>query len=219
MADFKQRLNAVEEQTKLLLEKQLEAKKYCDESFSDLLSLIDQKVQETDEQEDDYKSLVRIHDLISKQYSYFSSDVEDDIQFLKEQVKAIESIKAIDDDKKAEELFNSILEEDEELLETSEFKKNLEEDAVESKKGFISIMEDIKGSLQEGTLQELEAVLNTMAQEHRENELEGGQDIFEDDDDDDPCDSCSSDCPSKDEDCGEDIFSGLFDDDDKKKDK
>ena len=214
MTDIKQRLNAVEEQTKLLLDKQLEAKKYCDESFSDLLSLIDQKVQEADEQADDYKSLIRIHDLISKQYSSFGADVEDDIQFLKEQLKAVQSIKAVKDDKKAEELFNSILEEDEELLETSEFSKNLEEEAAESKKGFISIMEDIKNSLLEGNLEELEAVLNTMMKEQKEKEQGEGQDIFEDDECcDDDCDSCCSNCPSKDEDCGADIFSGLFDDD------
>lgn len=210
MADFKQRLNAVEDQTKLLLEKQLEAKKYCDASFSDLLSLIDQKVQEADEQSDAYKSLVRIHDLISKQYSEFGGEVEEDIQFLKEQLKAVEEITAIDDDKKAEELFSSILDDDEELLETAKFSKSLDKEASTSKDSFIAIMNDIKGSLEEGDLQDLEVVLNTMVQNKKEDDEFDGEDIFEDEKGFDDCESC-------DNDCGIDLFSSMFDEGDEEK--
>ncbi|MFH1644240.1 MAG: hypothetical protein ABIA74_03630 [bacterium] len=219
MSDFQKRLTVVDEQTKMLLEQQLAAKKYCDEEFSDLLSLIDQKVQETDEQDDDYKSLIRVHELVSDQYSKFVQDVEEDIQFLKEQLKAIEEVKKIENEKRAEELFLSVLDEDEELMETEEFRKTLSEEADFAKRGFVEIIKDIKNSLQEGNLEDLEVALHSMDKEREDREE--GLDIFEDDDDeendrdDSGCSGCSG-CSSKKEGCGIDLFSDLFDDEDEK---
>jgi len=219
VSEFEKRLDQIAEQTAILLEKQLEAREYCNDLFSEVISLVDQKVQETDEESDYYKNLERVHALISEQFSKFSDEVEGDINFLEEQTKALKQIRQMEDQKKAQEVLSSLLEEDEQLLETEEFKKNLEKEADLSKRNFVAIINDIKNSLEEGNLQDLELILSAMAVEGEEEESYQFSDEEEDFNEEESlfegasksgCGSCCSECPEGEEGCGIDIFSKII---------
>lgn len=223
MSEFAKRLDQVDEQTAILLEQQLEARDYCNNLFSEVLSLVDQKVQGTDEESENYKNLQRIHVLISEQFSKFSDEVGSDIEFLEDQLKAIKQIRQIEDQQKAQEVLSSLLEEDEQLLETDEFKKNLEEDADLSKRNFIAIINDIKNFLEEGNLQDLELVLSAMAGEGEEvsHQFSDEEEDFEEEfasqgPSKSECASCCSECPESEKGCGVDIFSKIIEEESKK---
>jgi len=221
VSEFNKRLDLIDEQTTFLLEKQLEARDYCNNLFSEVLSLVDQKIQETDEESEDYKNIQRIHILISEQFSKFSDEVGDDIQFLEEQLKTIKLIKQMDDRQKAQELLNSLLEEGEQLLETDEFKKNLEEEADISKRNFITIIDDIKNALEDGNLQDLELILSSIANEEElyqfENNEEEDFEQCSEHSGESECSSCCSTCSESKKGCGIDIFSTILEEEAKKK--
>ena len=191
MTDFRKKLEKLEEQTVFLLEKQQEAAQYCQNEFSNLLSVIDQIVQETDEESDEYKDLLSVHEMVLDQSSSFEKDIADDVDYLSEQLKGIKQISEMEDEKKAEDFLNSVVEEDMEILETADFKADLIKDSEASKKSFDLIIEDIKSALNDGDIQNLKLVLESMKSEHESEE------DFDNDDSDVDCDDCyDSSCSS-----------------------
>ena len=134
--------------------------------------------------------------------------MQEDIEFLTEQITALKHIAAIPDQKKAKELLNMMIEEDEEILETEAFKENVTQESIASKQNLISIIDDLKSALNEDKFRDVELFLEALCADEDE-------EIDEESDEESDCDCCESKCNSKKKGCcsGVDIFKGSCDDD------
>ncbi len=213
------KLETLLEQTSFLLEKQKEAKTECAAIFADFLSVIDKKVQACKDAEDS-RSLEKIHTMISEQAKRFEEETQEDIDFLAEQLKMLAQVEKISDEAKAKEIMNMIVDEDEEILETEEFKRGVLEEGSVSKQNLLSMVEDIKEALNEGSIKEVELLLESFAfdQDELDEELDDEEDACDcgvcDDDDFESC--CSSKghsgCHGCDKSCGGvDLFAEFND--------
>ncbi len=223
------KLEKVIEQTTFLMEKQKQTHKECQAMFDDLLSFIDKKVEDLRDEEE-IETLENIHDAIAGQVEQLSQDAKDDISFLMEHLKALNALKSMDDKKKAAELLNELIDEQEELLETSDFKDEVARESENAKQQLIAMVDDLKNALNEGNIQEVEVYLESLfGGEEDDSSVEyrdGNESEYEEDEEGEEYSSCSgcdmnegcgseSDgcCPSESEE-GDDIFS-YFDKDDK----
>jgi hypothetical protein len=176
------KLETLIEQTSFLLGKQEEAKRECADIFSEFISVIDKRTQSSHCAED-ARSLEKIHDLITKQAKRFDEETQEDIAFLSEQLKMLEQVTTISDKEKAQEIMNMIVDEDEEILDTDTFKHNVLEEGALSKQNLLTMIEDIKEALNEGSVKEVELLLESFALE--QNDL-----TEEDDEDSCECEEC-----------------------------
>ncbi|MFH1461655.1 MAG: hypothetical protein ABIF12_01790 [bacterium] len=187
-----QRVNIILEQTGFLSEKQNELFQFVTNTYKDILNSLNDKINQSSE-ESVLNDLNAIKDRISKHHSELSSQMKDDVDFLNEQLKAITQIKDLEDKDKAEELLSMIIAQDEELLETDQFKKQIEEDITESMRELQVMHEDLLNSLKENKIQELRLMLETV-----ENETDQDQGCDTDD-----CSSCHG--------CSVDNSTNVFD--------
>jgi hypothetical protein len=211
-------INKISEQTELLLEKQRETLDYCENMFDGFFELINEKIEKA-EQEHDAPLLERlnnINSMVEHREEELNNQITEDISFLEEQLDAIEQVKALGDEEKAEELTSLMLEgKESEIPDTDKFKEDIEEEAIEVKSGFSAMIDDMKAALEEGSVEELEAFL-------QEEEDRAEKEDDDEDEDEESCGSSCSGCGEK-EMCGKDLFKGLeekedFDDkDDKEK--
>lgn len=186
---------ALLEQTDFLLQKHRESAALCRAEFDSLLTLTAQKRDEALDVEDK-DTLSAVYDSLSTQAESIRETIEEDVNYLEEQVAAMRQVAAMPDSPRKQELVNMLLVEDSDLRPMDEFKKEVEADAEESRRSFIDMVTDIKQALNEGLLEELEAMLESMDEE-------------EDDEGDHDEDGCCDD---------EDEEGGCCDNDDVKKD-
>ncbi|MBU4270135.1 hypothetical protein KJ644_03170 [Candidatus Dependentiae bacterium] len=179
---LQERISKVFEQTEFLVEKQKELLTVVDKIYTGLLNLISSKIKEESDF-DIVEDLKAIEKNISEHYKNLNSDIKEDINFLDEQFKSISEIKNIKDDKKAEELLNMIVDQDDELVDTQEFKNQVATDLTNSLKELQIMSEDLANAINEGKAKELRLMLEAV-QEHN-------HDLDEDGCDSDSCSSCS----------------------------
>ncbi len=177
-----ERISKVFEQTEFLVEKQKELLTVVDKIYTGLLNLISSKIKEESDF-DIVEDLKAIEKNISEHYENLNSDIKEDINFLDEQFKSISEIKNIKDDKKAEELLNMIVDQDDELVDTQEFKNQVATDLTNSLKELQIMSEDLANAINEGKAKELRLMLEAV-EEHN-------KDLDKDSCDSDSCSSCS----------------------------
>lgn len=158
------RLENLLEQTSFLVKKQQEAKALCAESFGKLLKSIEDKIAEAGETSEDSADLNKIYDLIAGQAQQLLDETQEDITYLQGQETALRDISRIKDATKAQELLNAIIDPEEELLETEEFKAGIIEEVKLSQESFEAVANDIMQALEEGELSDVLAQLETMAE-------------------------------------------------------
>lgn len=175
-------LEVLIEQTEFLLEKHKEAKDDCTKIFSDLLNVVENRMERTNQEEKEYEVLDRVHDLLSGQVQHATTETQDEIEFLTAQLQAFKELKASDDSMKRDETVKMLLEGVEELEDTVTFKKGILEESAVARQNLVTIANDIKEALEEGSAEEVELYLKAI--------LDGHEEEGESDD----CDDCQDDC-------------------------
>lgn len=198
------RLETLIEQTDFLLEKQKEAQAESEKIFAELASDVEEKLKTKNLSDQDLKSLNNILIIVQDHIGNIAEQMQEDIDFLTEQLAALKHISTISDQAKAKELLNMMIDEDEEIFETEEFKENVNQESVLSKQNLMAIISDLKDALKEGKIRDVELFLETLKEEE---EIEG--ECEESD-----CDCCTSKCNSKKTCSSEvDIFKDVCDND------
>ncbi len=210
------RLQTLIEQTQFLLIRQQEAKETCSKAFTDLLERIDKKIKSCDAAQS--QRLQRVHEVLSGQAEQLIQDSEGDIDFLRDQVKALTEISKMSDQAKAKELLATMIDPSEEVMPTPEFKQAIIEELAASQDGFNAVLEDIAAALEEGDITNVEVMLEQMANAAAE---EGDDDDDEDEDEEEDgccgsggcapggCGSCATGCGAPIDGKGTDIFGSL----------
>lgn len=199
------RLEALIEQTDFLLEKQNEALVESEKIFGDMAGNVEEKLKNKNIQTQDLKSLNNIRSMIQDHLENVAEQMQEDIEFLTEQLTALKHIAAIPDQKKANELLNMMIDEDEEILDTETFKENVTQESITSKQNLISIIDDLKSALNENKFRDVELFLEALCAEEEDEES----------DEESECECCESKCNSKKKSCcsGVNIFKDTCDDD------
>ncbi|MBD3231394.1 hypothetical protein GF322_01895 [Candidatus Dependentiae bacterium] len=209
-----QKIDTLIEQTSYLHDKQKELLKISEDSFCQLLNIVEQDLKQAQQSQDSekIKNLKAIEDYIIKYKEKSEGKIVEDIDFLREQLEAITKIKMMKDRTKAQELLDMIISDEDGLLPTEEFKKQVEQDIYACKKEMDLMLEDLKNAVKEGDLQELKLLLEatTLADDDLQDEDE--QELNFENNDKSPCSSCDSKCQDESS-CagGHDIFSAFAD--------
>lgn len=203
------RLQTLIEQTQFLLARQQEAKIVCEKEFTGLLERIDKKLKGSDAEQS--KRLQRVHEVLSGQAEQLMQDSEGDIDFLRDQVKALTEISRMSDQAKAKELLATMIDPSEEIMPTPEFKQAIVEELAASQDSFNAVIEDIAAALEEGDITNVEVMLEQMANAAAE---ESDDDEDEDEEENgccasDGCGSCETGCGAPQDGKGVDIFDSL----------
>ena len=200
------KIDVLAEQTAFLLEKQKELFSVFSQGFKELndLIIVEKEKAEAAKIGPALESFQEVQTLLDEQEKEIIGQGEQDIEFLEEQLKAIEQVRNLSDEKQAEELTGMMLEADKDLSETKQFKADVEEEGREAQDGFRSMIDDITSVLQEDGITELVALLEAhklAAQQEKACEDEECDDDSEDGCESSACGLCSG--------CGPDIFKGL----------
>lgn len=180
------KLVTVIEQTSFLLGKQKESLHDCLSIFKDLLNVVEVKLNKTTDTKE-RETLEKVYDAVSGQAQKMSDFIQDDINFLAEQLAAFNNIKNMNDPKQSQELLDLMLGDTGELGETAEFKKTVTEEAEMSKQNLTAVVEDLKATILEGNAEEVGMFLDSLL-EDEENEEDD-----EEEDDEDEEDGCCDD--------------------------
>lgn len=210
------RLQLLIEQTQFLLSRQEEAKEVCSKAFTGLLSQIDKKVKTC--RQDELKRLQNVQELIAGQAEQLIQDSQGDIDFLKDQLKALNDINKVQDLNKKKELLETLIDPSEEVMSTAEFKQSIIEELAGSQDAFNAVIEDISAALQEDNIKNVEVMLEQMAAASAEEDDDDDFDDQEEEDEEEDgccgsscstggCGSCKTGCSTPTE--GTDIF-GSF---------
>jgi len=190
-----QRLNVVFEQTEFLLSKQKELVNFVEKIYTNLLGLLESEINKNTKDLEDLKA---IHANISNHYNSLSADIKEDISFIEEQLNAIAQVKNVQDSAKAEELLNMIVDKDDTLVETQEFKKQVEQDLGNSFKELEYMSQDLTNAIKEGKAKEVRLMLEAV--ESHEHDLNCGccdDESCDESCNESACSSCSG-CSGKD---------------------
>jgi hypothetical protein len=157
------RLENLIEQTTFLLAKQKEAQEQCDLLFKDFLHFLHDKITEEKNFSSESKEhLKRAQILIRNHSQNISDETESDINFLNEQVDALKKIQLIKDEKKAQECLLTLIDEDEEVIPTEDFKNNVNQESKEAYQGLCKVIRDIKDAISEGNHKQVELLLEAL---------------------------------------------------------
>ncbi|MCK4264975.1 hypothetical protein KAW80_01300 [Candidatus Babeliales bacterium] len=160
-------------QTSFLLEKQKASKEYCGKQFAELIGLIDSKAKNLDVANDKatVDKLTEISEIIGKHLINFEEEVEQDISFLEDQLKAIQEIKDHHDPESAAKLI-TVLMDGQTILDTKVFKDQIEEEAKASQESFSTVINDLKSAINEDGVDELLVYLKELEEEDRKEKAE-----------------------------------------------
>jgi hypothetical protein len=222
------KLETLIEQTSFLLEKQKEAQKECASIFAELVATATARKNELKGNKEEFETLEQVENLLAEQAERLNEEAQVDIDFLDEQYQALSKIKSLNNPTKEQELLGMLLDESEEIKDTEAFKKEVTEESTISKQNLLTMTNDIKDAIKEGSAQDVALYLESLLDEDG-GDIEGGDDEDADLDEDedgcceDDCDDCSGCCGGdKDEEscCGSvDIFSKIEEEVDKESNK
>lgn len=181
------KLDILIEQTEFLLGTHKEAKDGCTKIFSDLLAVVESRMGTIEQEGDEHDALARVYDLLSAQAQNITGETEEEVDFLTAQLQAFKELKSSTDTVKRDEMVALLFEGVEELENTEEFKKGINEESALARQNLIAIAHDIKDALDEGSAGEVELYLKTILAQH---ESEDESCCGDCDDCDDDCDCC-----------------------------
>ncbi len=201
----RERVETLAKQTEYLLKKQQELLKTSADVFESLTGVIDDKIKTL--KEDDSKDLQDVKVYIVEHNKKSDGQLKEDIEFLNEQLSAINQIKALDDIAKMDELLNMMLNKEQELEEMDKFKTRLDSDVQACVNELNFMFDDIKSAIDEGKIRELKLMIEAVKdQQEKDREKEEKNNCVE-------CSDCStadnSCCPSE----GTNIFGAVKDKD------
>ncbi len=150
-------LTKLVDQTTFLLEKQKESRDYTVDAFQKFLSAI-QKMQEGKQDQEVKDTLQEIYDAVADQSEAYSSEIQEDISFLDSQLETMQTVAEEGDEAKSIELAR-VLTDGEKLPETKDFKEEVNEEATESKRHFLAVIDDLMGALEEESFDDLLAYI------------------------------------------------------------
>jgi len=174
------KMDILAEQTEFLLQKQKEVQECFESELKSLRDFIEVEQEKAeaktdvseDKSEDEVKSFKNVSKMIEDYEKECIEVFDQDVEFLTEQMAAIEQISKMEDEKAAEELTGMLLEDGYEMEETGKFKEDVEEETEAAKEGFIGMVEDVKATLVEAGVKELEMLLQAHKAD-REEDPEG----------------------------------------------
>lgn len=149
-------IERLEEQTELLLNSQKESKINCDEIFEKLLAKVEEILKKSPEGSKEIKQLEELQNSVAEHYELFSSEINDDIEFIEEQLSAIRSVKSEGNKEHIDEMVSELME-GEEMLEDEEFKRMLSEESAVAKQSLSEVINDIIAALDEGNIDDVAA--------------------------------------------------------------
>lgn len=202
------------EQTIFLMKIEKDAFLDCSREMADLLSLLKAKI-DAHVDEESKEVLISIEESLRTQMTAMVTSMQEDIEFLHQQVKAMNQITEVTDPVRRAELERIMMQEAGELIPMEEFKKEIEAHSQEAKTGFFAMTEDIRNAIEEGNEEELSMLLEAMAEEEDDEDEDddgccGRRGCDEDEDDDAETKSCGTKqssegcCDDDDEDCCDD---------------
>ncbi len=213
-------LMRVAEQTAFLLEKNKEAQERSNGMFTELLSVIDTKIEAAQKagKKAEIEKLESVADFLINKQEEFDAEVQDDIDYLEAQLKEINTTLSLSDPAAEDTLYKTLMD-GEELLSNEAFKTQLSAEAEESFAGFKAILEDIREALEEERLDEVLSWIDRMSDEDTDlwsdDEDEEEDDEYEDDQDDEEDEDEHSSSKIQDACCEddeeEDCCGGMFD--------
>lgn len=184
------------EQTSYLLEKQKETLAF----FKGVCASVNKTIQADQEKAErahataELESFSHVRELLDEQEEEATEQLENDINFLEEQLGALKQVQNEKNPESAEEIAGLMLDEKSELPDTKQFKADVAAEAEEVQQSFKEIMDDISGVLKEDGIKELELLLEAQATAQEEEE-------GEEEEDEEGCCGCCSD--EEDEECDE----------------
>lgn len=189
------KIDALAEQTSFLLEKQQEVQEFFKHEFKSLYDLLGAE-QEKSEKANAGEELTSFQNVASMLSAYEKDSIDtldQDIEFLSEQLVAINQIAQVEDEEKSEELIKMLLDDGYELTDTNRFKADVEQEAEQAKSSFKAMIDDVKATLLEEGIGELELLLEAhkAEMEQQENEEEKDANGIEESDCGSSCHSCS----------------------------
>lgn len=174
------KIDIIAEQTEFLLERQKEVQAFFKGEFQSLFSAVEaeQKKAEQVNAGPELNSFQNVLNMLHQQEEETIEMLGEDISFLEEQLGAIKKIQELPDEGHKDELTNMLLqpenEEDKtELVETNQFKADVEAECAEAKDGFGKMIAEIKDVLLEEGVKELEVLLEAHAAAQAEEAEEG----------------------------------------------
>lgn len=181
------RLEAIIEQTVFLVEKQKEAQRDCSMLFHDLLQAAQKKCEATAIDHKDREGLEYICDLVTEQAERIDEEAQGEIDFLEEQLEALQRIGAIKDPNMSEEMLSEILDTDVQVKDSDEFKKEVTEESLAARHNLAIVINDMKAALSEGNVDDLVTYLETILETEDDEDCEDcmGCDDSDDDEDED----------------------------------
>lgn len=207
---MQKRVETLIEQTDFLLEKQKEALRSTEDLFTGFVKIVQAKTKQAGLGQADLKSLTNISNMLAEKLSDITEDMQGDIDFLEKQLETLKVVATTKDAAKAQTMLDMVIERDEELLETEEFKSTITEDTEIAKQDLVAVIDDLTEALNEGNIRDVELLLEAMGSEG-EIEIEFENDEL--DEDEDECDSCEDSCCNSNK-KGVDIFKGCCKSDD-----
>lgn len=191
------RIQTLIDQTSFLLDCQKEALAECNRVFEDLLAVVNARAAKTTNGTQDAETISRIAGLIRTQADGLMEEATVDIEFLTEQLETLKKIAVVENPAQAKELLNMIFDENEELKDTATFKQEVLDEASSSKQSLLAMVNDLKDAVNEGSIEEVAAYLESVVGEDADEDLEDDEDEEEgccDGDDDDCCDDDEDAC-------------------------
>jgi hypothetical protein len=190
------KIDALAEQTSFLLKKQQEVQEFFKKEFKSLYDLLGAE-QEKSEKANSGEELTSFQNVLTMLSTYEKDSIDtldQDIEFLSEQLVAINQIAQVEDEEKSEELIKMLLDDGYELTDTNRFKADVEQEAEQAKSSFKAMVDDVKATLLEEGIGELELLLEAhkAEMERQENEKEeNGENGVEESACGSSCHSCS----------------------------
>lgn len=185
MANLLAKLPDLIEQTVFLLQRQKDAQQDCSSMFKDLLIVVKAKRAGVVGDNEEGQALDQIHDLVSDQVENVVQEAQVDIDFLTEQLASLQKIQQIKDPSQANEVLSMLIDSEEDIRNTAEFKKEVSEEAAISRENLMTMISDIKDSIKEGGAKEVALYLESILEGAEEEGLE--IDMDEDDEEEDGC--------------------------------
>lgn len=157
-----QKLQQLADQIDFLLKVQEESLEGCLRGFKDLMASIEQAVARQGASQDSQDGAERVRDFLSARMEEMRLDLEAEISALREQHRMAEEALALPDGQRRNEICELILGEAGEIQDTDLFKRHVLQETVQSRKEFLAMLDDIHSALEEGGVEELEALFEAM---------------------------------------------------------
>ncbi len=200
-------LNKLSEQTQFLLDKQHEVQGFCKSSFKKVYDVLTEKIEEAEKasNSEDLDSLKNIKEIVEDQEQEVVEQLNEDVEFLEEQLQAIKDVIETADEERAKELAKLILEDPKKVPDMKTFKDDVIEEAKEALESFKTLTDDLVHAIKEDDIQEVEKTLLAQIAEQEEDE------DYEEDDEHAICES--EDCPGGEDCCDTKLDCGCGEDD------